>query len=146
MSLKIYYDEEIKKDPDFLLDVDSWFSSVKISDRSFAEKVVKQIDNGVYRDALGYEDRFGYSLRLDNLSTSSKALMLLNENKYKIINLEECGVNIGELLLDIKDGFVYIPWDILWVYEWGNDKKIDVLLGNLKCNSMWELYEGVRSL
>lgn len=146
MSLRIYYDDDIKKDSNFLLDVDSWFSSVKIEDKDYAKKVIREIDEGEYYNALGYRDRFGYSLRLDNLSTSSKALILLNEKKDKIINLEECGVNIGGLLLDIKEGSVYIPWDIMWVYEWGSNKDIDVQIGDTNCRTVWDLYEEVRSL
>ena len=148
MSLKIYYDDSIKKDKRFILDIEPWFSKYGLDISPFSKKVIKDIDKGELVDNLKFIDRFGMASSLLNLSTSSKALLLVGRVDGKILNLEECGVNIGNLLLEKNSGEVYIPWDILWVYEWGQltDRKIDVFLGEKQCKTGWELYEEVRSL
>lgn len=115
----------------FIFDVDSAFQSISITGSDFQKMVIKEIDGGSYCNNRTFVDRFGDQLKYENLSTGSKALILLDIKKDTIINFTECGDNALMLLQYIDSGKLFfedrdteIPFDKEYnVLYNGNDQK-----------------------
>lgn len=55
-------------------------------------------------------DRFGYKIRMDDISTGCKAALLVEIYPNSIIDTLECGVNALEAILTFcKNGYVIMP-------------------------------------
>ncbi len=118
--LEFYIGEEnLPKDVPFIFDVEAAFPLVSMTGTDLQRKIISDVDKGEYRDERTYIDRFGCPLPYMCLSTGSKALLLLDSKKDKIINMSECGDDCLVLLSYISDGKLYfncrlsgIPWDV----------------------------------
>lgn len=60
--------------------------------------VIKEVDSGEYLDKMSFIDRLGYKLYTKFLSTSSKALICLNEFSDRVIDFCEVGDDLGKYI------------------------------------------------
>ena len=116
--LTIYTNKDIMKDDRFIFDVESLFAISSIEGNDFVRIVISGIDKGEYFDNTSFVDRYGRVSLMENLSTTSKALICVNKYPDKIINLVETGSNAGDYLLMLEKGLVYLPFDRLECLSW----------------------------
>ena len=118
--LKVYTDDSLFNKDDFIFDVECAIAVYGYNYNEFAKKVVFTIDHGNLVDKSYFIDRFGFKLYLDELSTTSKALICLEKvGNSKIVNFMEVGSNAGELIGLLDNGSFYMSnrerlRDFLW--------------------------------
>ena len=100
------------------MDVNSSFRSCSFSSTDFCNRVISGIDGGTYLDDMSFIDRFGYRLYSKFLSTTSKALICLDEFPEKVANFCEAGNDVGSFILEKTKGrrFImkYVSEDNRW--------------------------------
>jgi hypothetical protein len=80
-----------------------------MNDNDFNRKVIEKIEQGKYQDEQTFIDRFGRGLYCDCLSTTSKILILANQDDgTHVFMVDELGSNGFDLLLECKSASVYI--------------------------------------
>lgn len=109
MSLIVYTKKSQFSREEFISDVNSSFKRCNFSGSDFCKRVISGIDKGTYLNSMSFLDRFGYKLYSKFLSTTSKALICLEEYPKNIINFCEVGNDVGNYILEKRDGMVYIP-------------------------------------
>ncbi len=101
--------DAIKFNKPFVRDVETIFDMYGIIDTLESRLIIEKIEKGNFLDTTKFIDRFGVCLYLDELSTSSKALLALVACKDKILNFNEVGGTARELAMTIfKDGYIYM--------------------------------------
>lgn len=141
MSLKIYTNfKEVKVRENFIYDVSVCMSVLGVKDCEFNRRVLKEIDMAEYISIEKFKSRFGDILKHYSLSTGSQSLIAVNQFPDKIINLSECGVNCGALLLELSNGAVYIPKSMLKHFNWGGcvNNNIDVICNGVHYTKLEE--------
>lgn len=81
----------------------------------FAKKVITSIDKGSYYNDSMFTDRFGGNLYYNCLSTTSKLLIVLEEESDYCIDISEMGDNGIQYLLDLN-GYAYTNVDYIEFY------------------------------
>lgn len=109
MSLIVYTKKSQFSKEDFILDVNSSFRDCSFSGTDFCKRVISGIDKGTYLDSKSFIDRLGYKLYSKFLSTTSKALICLDEFPEKVVNFCEAGNDVGSFILEKTEGRIYIP-------------------------------------
>lgn len=142
MSLKIFTDKN-KIVGKYIHNVEPYIMECGIVDNTFNREVIEKVEQGRYKSKSQIYDRFGQILPVDFISTSSKALIVTKEYPTYVFNFEEVGTNVGKVLKNITEGSVYIPPNILRVYEFGyEDSNVDIELDgkNFKTLSEFAYY------
>ncbi len=141
MSLIVYTKKSQFSKEDFILDVNSSFRSCSFSGTDFCKRVISGIDRGTYLDDMSFIDRFGYRLYSKFLSTTSKALICLDEFPEKVVNFCEAGNNIGNFILEKTDGRVYIPKGrIKYVLSGYGGEHVDVEIDEKHFENIEDMY------
>lgn len=108
VSLIVYTKKSRFSKEDFILDVNSSFRDCGFSGIYFCKRVISCIDGGTYLDDMSFIDRFGYRLYSKFLSTTSKALICLDEFPEKVVNFCEVGNDVGSFILEKTKGKRFI--------------------------------------
>lgn len=130
MSLTIYTNKDniVGK---YIHNVEPYIMECGIEDNKFNREVLEKIEKGSYKSKSQIYDRFSEVLPVEFISTSSKALIVVKAYPDYVFNFEEVGTNVGVVLKELSEGAVYIPGDILRVYEFGyNDCPVDIIFNN----------------
>ena len=98
MSLIVYTKKSQFSKEDFILDVNSSFKGCNFSGSDFCKRVVSDIDRGTYLNSTSFIDRFGYKLYSKFLSTTSKALICLDEFPDRVVNFCEVGNDVDVVI------------------------------------------------
>jgi hypothetical protein len=96
------------------MDIDMEFKEIvgSISGSDTNKRLIQKIDKGTYIDEDSFMDRFGYKLRMSDLSTGCKAALLV-ANTSIMVDLQECGENAKSIIFNnCKSGNV-----MLWI-DW----------------------------
>ena len=104
-------------------DVDLEFSVSMVEVTETAKRIVKDVDDGTLVSPTRFTNKLGLSLRVDDLSTGSKAGILVDGSKkaHKVINLEECGINaITAILIHCRECYA-VTYDIMGELELDRD-------------------------
>ena len=88
-------------------DIEAFFPRIALNE-GFACNIISDIDSGTYnRDNKTFIDRFGITMHLKDLSTTSKLLLALYEGNLSIVfDITEIGSN-GWLHLTNCNGYAY---------------------------------------
>ena len=141
MSLTVYTKKSEFSKEDFILDVSSSFSRCSFSGSDFCKRVVSEIDKGTYLDDVSFIDRFGYRLYSKFLSTTSKALICLDEFPEKVVNFCEVGNAVGSFILGKTEGRIYIPEGrIRYVLNGYTDTDVDVVINCVRFKNAEDMY------
>lgn len=116
--LNIYVGKDnLPRDKQFIFDVESIFPGVTITGTNVQRYVISDIEKGEYVDNKRFKDRFGGLLYYTDMSTGSKAIMVVDFFKDYIINCDECGENALGLMSLLDAGNVFLsrrsiglPW------------------------------------
>lgn len=93
----------------YILDVETVFNEVGVTDCLEARLILKQVEQGEYLDKGRFVDRFGTKLYVDELSTGSKALLALIQCKDKVLNFNEVGIQALNLAITLfKEGYIFV--------------------------------------
>lgn len=125
MSLVVYIDrEDIPEDVRLVKDVEREFISIKLTVNDYTKRIVREIENGDLLDGDAYIDRFGYKLRLSELSTGCKAALCVCSTG-DVIDILECGINARDCILKTcTQGAILLHYNGVTVA--GKDEVIDV--------------------
>ncbi len=132
MSLIIYTDKSQFDSKDFISDVNSAFKRCSLKNITFCKMVIKEVDRGEYLGKMSFIDRLGYKLYTKFLSTSSKALICLNEFSDMVIDFCEVGDDLGKYILCHHSGKIYIPSGRLQYVLARHSGSVDVIINENK--------------
>jgi hypothetical protein len=126
-NLKIVYDNEIE------------FMLIGLNDSEECKRILREIETAEYIDNSSFNDRFGYKLYSDMLSTSTKTLINIVSNTSSVFFGGELGANARHLLMTLREGNVF--------FRSGYDKLcyegVAVMVNGICCNSYIELEEAL---
>lgn len=80
-------------------DVERAFDMAQIVDCEAVRNVIRDIEHGEYLDNKNFKDRFGHEISIDDLSSGSKACIVLACNKGIILDTKECGRNVLDYMI-----------------------------------------------
>ncbi|MEE1442296.1 MAG: hypothetical protein UGF43_01550 [Blautia sp.] len=141
MSLIVYTKKSQFSKEDFILDVNSSFKGCNFSGSDFCKRVVSGIDRGTYLNSTSFIDRFGYKLYSKFLSTTSKALICLDEFPDRVVNFCEVGNDVGNYILEKTKGRVYIPEGrIKYVLNGYKSTDVDVVIAGKSFKNADDMY------
>lgn len=104
--------DKIPDDREYVADVEKEFNFISLSDSDTVQKLMREIEEAKWIDADSFEDRFGYKLWMDNMSTGCKAGLIAACEPEKVINLIECGYNARDsIILSLSNGHLLIDFD-----------------------------------
>ena len=98
--LQIFVNKVDNKEYELINNVESAFLSVKLTGTELERKLIEEIEQGKYNDGESFIDRFGYKIRISELSTGCKAALCVLHFPNKVINLCECGVNARDIVIN----------------------------------------------
>lgn len=129
MALHLYEGEKhIPKNMIFIYDIESEFNRVGITDIDMARRFIEMIEKGKFLDNRRFLDRFGAALYLDELSTSTKALIALSGCKDKVLNFMGVGKSaINLALITFTEGYIYVP---RYYSTLETEMKIDIIVND----------------
>lgn len=107
--LNIYIGEQnIPKDLKFIFDVDKFCfgGKLRVGD-AVTDSILSDIEQARVLSEYVFEDRFGYGLYVNNLSTGTKAILSAYYYPDYLINLSEAGANVVDLLPTLDSANVY---------------------------------------
>lgn len=137
MAISIYVGKDnLPKDKEFIFDAESYFVLNRMIDCEFTREVLRKIEKGEFVDNETFKDRLGRGLFLECLSTSSKILILLNQNPDLVINCCELGLNAVDMIMQIKDCNVYFENDRI---DFQSEKLYDVFVNGYRCEDIDEV-------
>ena len=96
-------------DENTIVDVDKEFAKLKIKCSAYERKVIELIDKGKLLDGKSYIDRFGFKLRLSEISSGSKTALCVINNPDKIVDTAECGLNaLSAIICVCRNGNILV--------------------------------------
>lgn len=108
-------------------DVEELFKRTALRCADNEKKAIMEIEQGELIDSGSYIDRFGYKLRIDELSTGCKAVLCVLNHTDKIINFIECGLNARDYAVKhLNDGAIMIGEFNVTFMTYGFKDPIDV--------------------
>lgn len=128
MALTIYF-EGVDSLPNLpiIRDVVKLFAKVRIDGCAYDRTILKRIEQGSYRDELFFTDRFDSKVRIDCLSTGTKAALSLYHCPDMIISGIELGNNaLTEIVIYCNCGRLLLPAHNYYVAGKIGDRIIDV--------------------
>lgn len=100
MSLTLYVDDGVNSLPDGIVqDIEVEFDLLKLEDTELNRKLLFEIEQGFYISPHAYKDRFGYKLRIDDMSTGCKACLCAAQNPNKTFSFKEVGLNARDIAI-----------------------------------------------
>lgn len=100
--LTIYTDKEsIPKDMKYIHDADACFMSIHYRQSYFVDRVLEDVEEGKYLNENGFISRDGFNVSIFDLSTTSKALISL-EQINDCLNFSEVCFNGYHLLEELS--------------------------------------------
>ena len=94
---------------DCIADVEELFKKIKITGKPEERRAIELLEQGRYLDENGFIDRFGYKLRLSELSTGCKAILCVLNTPDQWIDTKECGLNAISVMISLcRDGKIII--------------------------------------
>ena len=112
MSLHVYTDKkDIPEGIEIIEDVNVEFLKAVIRGTDEENFLVKGIEQGalISGDGSAYIDRFGFKLRIDEMSSGCKAALCVVNYPYKVVNLKECGLNARDCIIShCKSGYALV--------------------------------------
>ena len=87
-----------------------WYFNLYTSNESISEtekKIIEIIDHAKVTPEKRIETKYGLGT-LRNLSSGCKTLLNVMKNPDKIVNIEECGKNVLDLLFSLNNIHVYL--------------------------------------
>lgn len=92
MSLNVYFDTAPDNIP-LVHDVEEHFTRLKPSGTMLDRQLIQAVEEGRYLNYYSFIDRFGFKLRISELSTGCKAALCVANCPDKVIDLIECNMN-----------------------------------------------------
>ena len=104
--LKIFIRDEPYPDGIEIIDnIEAAFVKYKFKNTEFERSILRVIENATIYNTNSFVDRFGNKLPISDLSTGTKAALLINAYPDKLIDTIECGLNALSSILSLcKDG------------------------------------------
>lgn len=91
-------------------DVEKEFDTLKLKGTATEKRLIEKIEKGKWNDSDSYIDRFGFKLRISDMSTGCKAALCVANLPEKVINLRECGLNARDIIISLcENGKVLLP-------------------------------------
>lgn len=150
LTIHIYDDsiKYIRDTRDFVYDVEKAFSEAIIPVTDKIKHVIMDIDHGEMIDSYSFKDRFGYKLRISEISTGAKAIILSLMMPDKLINFCEAGNNCRDwAILNMVDGRILINYPNTTIAYTKEDelKQIDVIVSGIRFRKVNRLVEYFRN-
>lgn len=144
--LHIYFRDEDTFDKSKLIeDVEDAFNYIRLGEHPEENDIVKYIDQAEINDEVSIIDRFGYKLTKFNLSTGSKAALVVLNNPDKIVSLIECGINaVSAIITYCKNGSVVLTTDENAIM-FKRKPVIDVEIDGFRFDNFGDLNEYIKS-
>lgn len=151
--LRIYIRDEsddLSDIDNLVYDVERAFGELEIPTNDLIKQAIADIDHGKMIDSYSIIDRFGYKLRISEISTGAKAAILTILQPDKVINLWEVGLNCRDwIVLNVPNGQVMMRYpNISIAYpDSALEKKIDVEIDghNKRFTGIEELVRYIRN-
>ena len=126
--LQVYLEKP--RDEDIIDDVELAFGKCKIPNNKDIRQIIKEVEQGELIDSNGFKDRYGYKLSISELSTGTKAAILVVINTDKIVNFSEVGDNCRDYAIkNFTSGKILINYPTVTIqYNKNKDTTIDVKL------------------
>ena len=99
-----------KQDSENWILQNDWYFNLYTSNEKFTEEdraVIWQIDHAKLTEDKRIETKYGLGT-IRNLSSGCKTLLNVMKNPDKIVNIEECGKNVLDLLFSLNNIHVYL--------------------------------------
>lgn len=112
LNIFIRNEDKIPSNIEVITNVEEAFGKLNgIPKNEITKGLVKSIEKSELVDSDTVIDRFGYKLRLADISTGCKAALLVSLSPERIIDLKECGSNaIDAIVMTIKNGKVLMRY------------------------------------
>ena len=130
---------EVQKLKNVLNNTDAKFGSYIPKFTKKNMEIVRRIEQGTLNDNGTFTDRFNRPLFFENLSIGCKTAIILSDNlaNGEIVNLDECGINARDVILNMCDGEVILPDIQDEVEDFGY--QVDIHINNRIFNNISEL-------
>lgn len=113
--LNIYLADDIteqKLDKSIIGDVEEAFGKLRLTGTQEDREIIQRIESGRFNSATSFIDRFGYKLPISDLSSGSKAALLVANNPDKIIDLRESSLDARDIIIKtLKNGNIILYWN-----------------------------------
>ncbi len=99
-----------KQDSENWILQNDWYFNLYTSNEDFSEeekKIIEMIDHARLTEDKHIETKYGLGT-LRNLSSGCKTLLNVMKNPGKVVNIEECGKNVLDVLFSMDDIHVYL--------------------------------------
>lgn len=151
--LRIYIrneSDDLSDIDNLVYDVERAFGELEIPTNDLIKQAIADIDHGKMIDSYSILDRFGYKLRISEISTGAKAAILTILQPDKVINLWGVGLNCRDwIVLNVPNGQVMMRYpNISIAYpDSALGKKIDVEIDgyNKRFTGIEELVRYIRN-
>lgn len=123
--LNIYIRKQDIPKQRFIDSVDIFFNSIMYSLSLDNTDVyyIRVIDSAEYMGNGHIKTVFGIT-SIENLSTGCKALILIHHYNDKIININECGENVLDIIYNkIQEGSIFVDF-VLYPYNYNPNNKV----------------------
>lgn len=118
------------------MDIESLFRTLKIKGTEEERYVISKIEQGEYNDEASFIDRFGYKLRIDQLSTGCKAALCVLNCTEKI-DLLECSNNAIDVILSTcKNGNVIIRDRDITIRDYSPTGTVDISMDGYRFSTI----------
>lgn len=106
--LELFYRHDLENE-EIIEDVEKFFHNLKIDYNEVNATIIVELEQGeLLKDVSGFIDRYGYKLRLKDISTGTKAVLCI-ANSDAIIATKEVGAHhVDYILNNCKTGKVLI--------------------------------------
>lgn len=146
--LHLYFeDEKVRPDIELIEDVELQFNEIDLTGSDVEKAILFDIDKAQYNGKGTIIDRFGNRLYKSELSTGSKAALIVLRHPDKLINTIECGLNaLSTIIVNCNTGNILL-YDFQSPFESidGDDKTIDVVLDKYRFTSLFRLNQYICS-
>lgn len=128
--------------------VEKLFDTIVLKGTPTERKIIELIEKGHWNDGNSFIDRFGYKLRIEELSTGAKAVLCVLNCEDIVVDTIECGLNaISAMICFCKSGNILLRINKLCIdcdiEDSMDDTSIDVRIGNLRFFDLSALLEYV---
>lgn len=100
----------IKKESEDWIFQNDWYFNLYTSNEEFTEKekrIIQQIDNAKLTDDNHIQTKYGLGT-IRNLSSGCKTILNVLKYPEKVVNADECGKNVLDMLFEIDNINIYM--------------------------------------
>ena len=120
--------------------VETAFGLNKFSFDETDRKIIRTVEQGELADDKTYLDRYGYHLPLSEMSTGSKAGVVVNHQTDCLVDLRGCGINAkSAIIVFCQSGHILMDYPGCGLIDYAEGKKIDVFLEDHRFVRMGDL-------